>query len=106
MVSATEAMQPRTETEGRKDAGGSKDESQGPMLRIGPDGQTKDSNPSTSHRLFTMGKKSLPEGRHTEATGSERHWAKIGVLFHDLKDFTTELLSPEYREGDSAVLLA
>ena len=59
-VSAAETMQPSTETEGRKDAGGSKDESQGPMPRIGPDGQTKDTNHSTSHILFTMGKKSLP----------------------------------------------
>jgi hypothetical protein len=53
-----------------------------------------------------MGKKSLLEGRHTEARRSERHWTKIGVIFHDPKDFTTELLSPEYREGYSAVLLA
>jgi hypothetical protein len=62
------------------------------MQRIGPDGETKDSNPSIWHRLFTMGKKSLPEGRHTEARRSERHWAKIGVIFHDPKDFTTGLL--------------
>jgi hypothetical protein len=67
MVSATDTTQPRTETEGRKEAGGSKDESQGSMLRIGPDGQTMDTTPSTWYRLFTMGKKSLPEVRHTEA---------------------------------------
>jgi hypothetical protein len=76
------------------------------MPRIGLDSQTKDTNPSTWHELFTMGKKSLSEGRHTEARRSERHWTKIGVIIHDPKDFTTELLSPEYREGDSAVLLA
>ena len=46
-VSATETMQPRMETEGRKDAGGSKDESQGSMPRIGPDGQAKGTTPST-----------------------------------------------------------
>jgi hypothetical protein len=72
MVSATDTTQPRTETEGRKEAGGSKDESQGSMLRIGPDGQTMDTTPSTWYRLFTMGKKSLPEVRHTEARQTVR----------------------------------
>jgi hypothetical protein len=44
-----------------------------------------------------MGKKSLPEVRHTKARRSERYWAKIGGKIHDAKDFTSELLSPEYR---------
>jgi hypothetical protein len=52
-----------------------------------------------------MGKKSLPEVRHTKARQSERYWAKFGGIFHDAKDFTSELMSPEYREGDSAVRL-
>ena len=40
--------------------------------------------------------------RHTEARRSERYWAKVGGIFHNTKDLTKELLSSEYREGDSA----
>ena len=42
--------------------------------------------------LFMMGKKPLPEVRHTKARRSEGYWAKIGGIFHDAKDFTSELL--------------
>ena len=84
MVSANDTTQPRTETEGRKEAGGSKDESQGSTLKIGPDGQTMDTTRSTWYRLFTMGKKSLRKsGIQRPDRRSERYRAKIGGLFHD-----------------------
>jgi hypothetical protein len=58
-------------------------------------------NTFTWYRLFTIGKKWLPEVRHTEARRSERYWAKVGGIFHGSKNFTNELLSSEW-EGDSA----
>ncbi|MDQ3836866.1 MAG: hypothetical protein M3270_08035 [Thermoproteota archaeon] len=60
------------------------------------------SNMSTWYRLFTIGKKSLPEVRRTEARRSERYWAKIGGIFRDSRELTNELLSSEFREGVSA----
>jgi hypothetical protein len=101
MVTATDTRQPDTGTEGKTQVG-TKNETQDPIPEMGPDGQTKPTTLSTWYRLFTIGKKSLPEVRHTEARRSERYWAKIGGIFHDPKDLTNELLSPEYREGDSA----
>src|SRR5215210_4747523 len=101
MVTATDTRQPHTVTEGKTQVG-TKDETQDPIAEMGPDGQTKPTTPSTWYWLFTIGKKSLPEVRHTEARGSERYWAKIGGIFQDPNDLTNELLSQEYREGDSA----
>ena len=38
------------------------------------------SEKSRLHRLFVIGKKSLPEVRKTEARASERYWARVGVF--------------------------
>jgi hypothetical protein len=102
MITATDSRQPGTEIDGKMDAR-IKEEKQDSIR----DGEAGDrmiatDNASTWYRLFTIGKKSLPEVRHTEARRSERYWAKIGGIFHDSKVLTNELLSSEYREGDSA----
>jgi hypothetical protein len=57
---------------------------------------------SLRYRLFVIGKKSLPEIRTTEARRSERYWAKVGGIFENPKELTSELLADEYRKGDAA----
>jgi hypothetical protein len=54
------------------------------------------------YRLFVIGKKSLPEIRMSEARGSERYWARVGDIFERPEDLTKELLSDEFRKGDTA----
>ena len=54
------------------------------------------------YRLFVIGKKSLPEIRTTEARRSERYWAKVGGIFENPQELTSELLADEYRKGDAA----
>ncbi len=102
MVTATDSRQPKTELKGRMHAR-TKEKTQDPIQNGGAGHHTiASNNTSTWYRLFTIGKKSLPEVRHTEARRSERYWAKVGGIFQDSKDLTNELLSSEYREGDSA----
>jgi len=102
MVTATDSRHPGTEMKAKTRAR-IKEEAQRPIQDGGAGDQTITSNnTSTWYRLFIIGKKSLPEVRHTEARRSERYWAKVGGIFHDTKDLTNELLSSEYREGDSA----
>ena len=57
---------------------------------------------SSRYRLFVIGKKSLPEIRTTEARRSERYWAKVGGVFANPQELTSELLSDEFRKGDAA----
>jgi hypothetical protein len=57
---------------------------------------------SPRYRLFVIGKKSLPEIRTTEARRSERYWAKVGGVFENPQELTSELLSDEFRKGDAA----
>jgi hypothetical protein len=57
---------------------------------------------SQLHRLFVIGKKSLPEIRETEARASERYWARVDGIFKDAKELTKELSSDEFRRGDAA----
>jgi hypothetical protein len=102
MVTATDSRHPSTEMEAKTHAR-IKEEAQGPIQDGGAgDQMITSNNTSTWYRLFTIGKKSLPEVRRTEARRSERYWAKVGGIFHDTKDLTNELSSSEYREGDSA----
>lgn len=54
------------------------------------------------YRLFVIGKKSLPEIRKSEARASERYWARVGGIFENLDDLTSELFSDEFRKGDAA----
>ncbi len=54
------------------------------------------------YRLFVIGKKSLPEIRTTEARRSERYWAKVGGIFENPQELTSQLLADEFRKGDSA----
>src|SRR5215212_8790009 len=108
MVNATDITQPRTETEGRKEAGGSKDESQG---FYGEDRArwSNDGHYPLPHGIGSSRWAKNPfrkSGIQRPDRWSERYRAKIGGLFHEPKDFRGELLSAEYREGDSAVLLA
>jgi hypothetical protein len=92
MITATESRQPGNEPQ-EKDK---QFENSTASANLGR------SNAPTWYRLFTIGKKSLPEVRHTEARRSERYWAKIGGIFRDPRELTNELLSSEFREGDSA----
>jgi hypothetical protein len=62
----------------------------------------KEEGGSARFRLFVIGKKSLPEIRTTEARRSERYWAKIGGMFENPQQLTSELLSDEFRKGDAA----
>jgi hypothetical protein len=101
MVTATDSRQPHTEIEGKTETR-TKEETQGLTPEKKAGNQSSRASTSTWYRLFTIGKKSLPEVRHTEARRSERYWAKVGGIFYDAKDLTNELLAPEYREGDSA----
>jgi hypothetical protein len=57
---------------------------------------------SQRYRLFVIGKKSLPEIRTSEARRSERYWAKVGGIFENPQELTSELLSDEFRKGDAA----
>jgi hypothetical protein len=57
---------------------------------------------SSKYRLIVIGKKSLPEIRTTEARRSERYWAKVGGIFRNPEELTSELLSDEFRKGDAA----
>ena len=72
-----------------------------------PEGTTikSDKNEKTHsqlYRLFTIGKKSLPEVRKSEARSSERYWARVGGIFERPEELTKELLSDEFRKGDAA----
>ena len=62
----------------------------------------KEEEESPKYRLFVIGKKSLPEIRATEARRSERYWAKVGGIFENPKELTSELLADEFRKGDAA----
>jgi hypothetical protein len=63
---------------------------------------TSKESESPTYRLFVIGKKSLPEIRTTEARRSERYWAKVGGIFENPQELTSELLSDEFRKGDAA----
>ena len=63
---------------------------------------TSKESESPRYRLFVIGKKSLPEIRTTEARRSERYWAKVGGIFENPQELTSELLSDEFRKGDAA----
>src|SRR3712207_61717 len=56
----------------------------------------------SQYRLFVIGKKSLPEIRTTEARRSERYWAKVGGIFENPQELTSQLLADEFRKGDAA----
>jgi hypothetical protein len=99
MVTATDSRQPHSEIEAKTETK-TKEEIQGLTSEKKAGNQSSSSSPtstSTWYRLFTIGKKSLPEVRHTEARMSERYWAKVGGIFYDAKDLRKELLAPEYR---------
>jgi hypothetical protein len=68
----------------------------------GTNSKTPKEGESPRYRLFVIGKKSLPEIRTTEARRSERYWAKIGGIFENPQELTSELLSDEFRKGDAA----
>jgi hypothetical protein len=63
---------------------------------------TSKESESPRYRLFVIGKKSLPEIRTTEARRSGRYWAKVGGIFENPQELTSELLSDEFRKGDAA----
>ncbi|MDP9015755.1 MAG: hypothetical protein M3M87_03230 [Thermoproteota archaeon] len=63
---------------------------------------SKEEGESSRYRLFVIGKKSLPEVRTTEARRSERYWAKVGGIFENPQELTSELLADEFRKGDAA----
>jgi len=62
----------------------------------------KSENKNQFYRLFVIGKKSLPEIRKSEARASERYWARVGGIFNDPNELTRDLLSDEFRKGDTA----
>jgi hypothetical protein len=68
----------------------------------GTNSKTSKVEESPRYRLFVIGKKSLPEIRTTEARRSERYWAKVGGIFENPQELTSELLSDEFRKGDAA----
>jgi hypothetical protein len=68
----------------------------------GTNSKTPKVEESPRYRLFVIGKKSLPEIRTTEARRSERYWAKVGGIFENPQELTSELLSDEFRKGDAA----
>jgi hypothetical protein len=68
----------------------------------GTNSKTPKEGESPRYRLFVIGKKSLPEIRATEARRSERYWAKVGGIFENPQELTSELLSDEFRKGDAA----
>jgi hypothetical protein len=101
MATTTDSRHPGTEMEAKTHAR-IKQEAQRPIQDgLACDQTITTNNTFTWYRLFTIGKKSLPEVRHTEARRSERYWAKVGGIFHGSKNLTNELLSSEW-EGDSA----
>jgi hypothetical protein len=68
----------------------------------GTNSKTPKEEESQRYRLFVIGKKSLPEIRTSEARRSERYWAKVGGIFENPQELTSELLSDEFRKGDAA----
>jgi hypothetical protein len=68
----------------------------------GTNSKTPKEEESQRYRLFVIGKKSLPEIRTTEARRSERYWAKVGGIFENPQELSSELLSDEFRKGDAA----
>jgi hypothetical protein len=68
----------------------------------GTNSKTPKEEESQRYRLFVIGKKSLPEIRTSEARRSERYWAKVGGIFENPQELTSELLSDEFRRGDAA----
>ncbi|MFL6502239.1 MAG: hypothetical protein ACJ70W_01750 [Nitrososphaera sp.] len=68
----------------------------------GTNSKTPQEEEPSRYRLFVIGKKSLPEIRTTEARRSERYWAKVGGIFENPQELTSELLSDEFRKGDAA----
>lgn len=68
----------------------------------GTNSKTPKEEESERYRLFIIGKKSLPEIRTSEARRSERYWAKVGGIFENPQELTSELLSDEFRKGDAA----
>jgi len=68
----------------------------------GTNSKTPKEEESERYRLFVIGKKSLPEIRTSEARRSERYWAKVGGIFENPQELTSDLLSDEFRKGDAA----
>ena len=98
MATARDSRHPGTEMEAKTHAR-IKQEAQRPIQDgLAGDQTITSNNTFTWFRLFTIGKKSLPGVRHTEARRSERYWAMVGGIFHGSKDLTIELLSSQYRE--------
>jgi hypothetical protein len=89
MVTATTATAANTENEQQQQFDGT-------------NSKTPKKEEPPRYRLFVIGKKSLPEIRTTEARRSERYWAKIGGIFENPQELTSELLSDEFRKGDAA----
>ncbi|MFL6495248.1 MAG: hypothetical protein ACJ703_02335 [Nitrososphaera sp.] len=89
MITATATVAVNTETEQHQQFDGA-------------DSKTQKLEESLRYRLFVIGKKSLPEIRTTEARRSERYWAKVGGIFENPQELTSELLSDEFRKGDAA----
>ncbi|MFL6510066.1 MAG: hypothetical protein ACJ700_02630, partial [Nitrososphaera sp.] len=89
MITATATVAVNTETEQHQQFDGA-------------DSKTQKLEESPRYRLFVIGKKSLPEIRTTEARRSERYWAKVGGIFENPQELTSELLSDEFRKGDAA----
>ncbi|MFL6372143.1 MAG: hypothetical protein ACJ70P_03320 [Nitrososphaera sp.] len=89
MITATATVAVNTETEQHQQFDGA-------------DSKTQKLEESPRYRLFVIGKKSLPEIRTTEARRSERYWAKVGGIFENPQELTSELLSDEFRKGDTA----
>jgi hypothetical protein len=67
MVTATDSRQPGTQTDGKTDARIKKGKQDPIQDRRAGDHVRATNNTSTWYRLFTIGKKSLPEVRHTDA---------------------------------------
>jgi len=67
-----------------------------------PEEGKQDEKKKNLYRLFVIGKKSLPDIRKSEARASERYWARVGGIFEDPIELTKELLSDEFRKGDTA----
>jgi hypothetical protein len=86
MATATDSRHPGTEMEAKTHAR-IKQEAQRPIQDgLASDQTITSNNTFTWFRLFTIGKKSLPGVRHTEARRSERYWAMVGGIFHGSKD--------------------
>jgi len=72
------------------------------FMIIAPEEGKQDGKKKNLYRLFVIGKKSLPDIRKSEARASERYWARVGGIFEDPIELTKELLSDEFRKGDTA----